>query len=167
MTPLDDARDLAAAAYLTSDRNADLPILVRAWFAQVEGWEQDEILSLSVGARTEHPPRGEHDITTRASHRCECCDASTTEPSHWRLVLAESAACHETTIEGVLCPECAESWSLAELAFRARSVAPARPDGDLEIVRELVAAIPANGATVSRRAAALAYLDDMIDRRVG
>lgn len=167
MNALTKARDLAAAAYLMSDRHADLPILVRAWFAQVEGWEQDEILSLSVGARTEHPPRGEYDITPRESYQCESCAASTTEPSPWRLVLAESEACPQTTVEGPICPICAESWSLAEIVFKSRSIAPARPDGDLEIVRSLIAAIPANDSTVSKRAAALAYVDDMIDRRVG
>jgi hypothetical protein len=165
MSPLDEARDRAAAAYLESDRNADLPILVRAWFAQGEGAEQDEITALRVGEPEERPyPARERFFLPP---RCECCDANTTEPSAWHLVLAASETCNETTIDGVLCLECAESWSLAELAFRARSVAPARPDGDLEIVRELVAAIPANDATVSTRAAALAYLDDMIDRRVG
>ncbi len=167
MSPLDDARDLSAAAYLDSDRNADLPILVRAWFAQGEGAEQDEITALRVGT-PEHiyvrHPAGE---LLRRSFQCECCAASTDCPTDWHLTLAASETCHETTIDGVLCLECAESWSLAELAFRARSVAATRPDGDLEIVRELVAAIPANDATVSHRAAALAYLDDMIDRRVG
>jgi len=162
---LEEARALAAAAYLESGRNGDLPILVRAWFAQGEGAEQDEIVALSVGTPEERPyPARERFFLPP---RCECCDGDTTEPSAWRLVLAASETCNETTIDGVLCLECAESWSLAELAFRARSVAPARPDGDLEIVRELVAAIPANDATVSHRAAALAYLDDMIDRRVG
>jgi hypothetical protein len=167
MSPLDDASDLKAAAYIDSGRNSDLPILVRAWFAQGEGAEQDEILALSVGT-PEHiyvkRPSGE---LMRRSFQCECCAARTDCPADWHLVLAASETCNETTIDGVLCLECAESWSLAELAFRARSVAPARPDGDLEIVRELVAAIPANDATVSHRAAALAYLDDMIDRRVG